>query len=155
MAAHHALPPRLSLWDWLTKPHDSIQGVEPQRQARLLSSLLLVLTVLSVVIVPILSVFINPINPIAWGSVLFLVSLSRYFKVAAVFAVFVNTVIVLSNVPTSTRVSEILPFVLGSMLICSLLFSRTATAVIGGVHLILLAILPAMTDNVALDQVVF
>jgi len=52
------------------------------------ASLLIVLAVLSVVIVPILNLFLKPINPIAWGSVLFLVSLyfvsrTRYFNTAA------------------------------------------------------------------------
>jgi signal transduction histidine kinase len=144
----------------LVEPSAAVVGIEPRRQARLLSSLLLSIVVLSVVVLPIIHLTAEPVGlvPLITVGVLaavYVISRTQYFKFAAIFTVFTFTVADLLILPTFDDVTLLLAFLVISVLLSSVLFSLRTTALVGLLHFLLVLALPTLNAAVTWIHVIY
>jgi hypothetical protein len=137
-------------WDFLTRPRPAVLPDE-QRRARLLSGLLLAVTL--VLLVETIAHPGGPILTLSLSLIAYLASRTRFSRYSSVLLVAILSIdpyyrILLHAVANQGEVTSTLVWVLLPMVLCSLFFSIPAVAAVCVLHLVAMLLLPLVKPEV-------
>ncbi|MEB2332922.1 MAG: GAF domain-containing protein [Anaerolineaceae bacterium] len=147
------------LWNWLTKPHDSILDIGDRRRAQLLSSLSLIVSISFI-----WALLSSPITQLAFiiflgiTLVAYLVSRTKFFRIGAYFFSFAFTSIAFINIyngsanSIDTSITSIVPI---SLILASAILSQRGFLILAVSTIIATGMIRLYADPKYLDDPLF